>query len=71
MKIIAFDFVIKHKAKKFNSVDASFKRFDYQNINIEITKLLSIIQKKLSMINSLNVDVCETGITSVIIKAAV
>ena len=49
--------MIKHKAKKLNSVDASFKRFDYQNINIEITKLLSTFQKKLSMINSLNADV--------------
>ena len=49
--------MIKHKTKKFNSVDAFFKRFDYQNINIEITKLLSTFQKKLSMINSLNVDV--------------
>ena len=57
MKIIAFNFVIKHKAKKFNFVDAFFKRLDYQNINIEITKLLSIFQKKLSMINSLNADV--------------
>ena len=49
--------MIKHKAKKFNSVDAFFKRFDYQNINIEITKLLSTFQKKLSMINSLNANV--------------
>ena len=49
--------MIKHKAKKFNSVDALFKRFDYQDINIEITKLLSTLQKKLSMINSLNADV--------------
>ena len=57
MKIVAFDFVIKYRAKKLNSVDASFKRFDYQDINIEITKLLSILQKKLSIINSLNVDV--------------
>ena len=57
MNIIAFDFVIKYKAKKFNFVDASFKRFDYQNINIEIIKLLSIFQKKLSIIDSLNVDV--------------
>ena len=43
MKIIAFDFVIKHKAKKFNSVDAFFKQFNYQSVNTEITKLLSII----------------------------
>ena len=49
--------MIKHKTKKFNSVDASFKRFDYQNINIEMTKLLSTFQKKLNMINSLNADV--------------
>ena len=49
--------MIKHKAKKFNSVDAFFKRFDYQNINIEITKLLLIFQKKSNMINSLNADV--------------
>ena len=49
--------MIKHRAKKFNSVDAFFKRFDYQDINIEITKLLSILQKKLSMIDSLNADV--------------
>ena len=57
MRIIAIDFVIKHKAKRFNSVDASFRRFDYQDINTEITKLLSIFQKKLSIIDSLNVDV--------------
>ena len=57
MKIIAFNFVIKHRAKKFNFVDVFFKRFNYQNINTEITKLLSTFQKKLSMINSLNVDV--------------
>ena len=40
-----------------NSVDAFFKRFDYQNVNIEITKLLFIFQKKLSMTNSLSVNV--------------
>ena len=57
MRLIAFDFVIKHRAKKINSVDAFFKRFDYQNINIEIKKLLSTFQKNLSMIDSLNADV--------------
>ena len=57
MNIIAFDFVIKHRAKKFNSVDAFFKRFNYQNVNTEMTKLLFILQKKLNIINSLNVNV--------------
>ena len=45
MKIIAFDFVIKHKTKKFNSVDASFKQFDYQNINIEIKNCYRLFKK--------------------------
>ena len=57
MKIIVFDFVIKHRVKKFNSDDAFFERSDYQSVNTKITKLLSIFQKKLSMINSLSVSV--------------
>ena len=57
MKIIAFNFVIKHKAKKFNFVDAFLKRFNYQSIDIKITKLLFIFPKKLNMVNSLNVNV--------------
>ena len=57
MKIIAFHFVTKHKTKKFNFVDASFNRSDYQSVHTEIIKLLFIFQKKLNMINSLNVNV--------------
>ena len=57
MKIIAFNFVIKYKAKKFNFVDAFFKRFNYQSVNTKITKLLFTFQKKLNMINLLNVNV--------------
>ena len=58
--VCQLDFVIKHKAKKFNSVDVFCKRFKYQSINIEITKLLFqcfFFKKKINMINSLNVNV--------------
>ena len=57
MKTIAFDFVIKHKTINFNSFDAFFKKFNYQSVNIKITKLLCTFQKKSSMMNSLNVNV--------------
>ena len=55
MKLIAYNFVIKHRANKINFVDASFKRSDYKNVITEITKLLSTLQKKLSKIESPNV----------------
>ena len=51
MKLIFFDFIINHKSKKINFVDASSKSIDYHNKkNIELHKLLSILQKKLQMI---------------------
>ena len=48
---------MKHNTKKFNFVDTSFKRSDYQSVNIKITKSLFTLQKKLSMINSIKVNV--------------
>ena len=51
MKLIFFDFIINHRSKKINFVDVSSKRFDYYNEkNIELHKLLLILQKKLQMI---------------------
>ena len=55
LKLTAFDFVIKHRSKKNNSVDASFQRFDYQNINEEMQNLLSTLQQKLSRIELMNI----------------
>ena len=57
MKIIAFNFVIKYKAKKINIVNAFLNRFNYQSVNIKMRKLLFTLQKKLNMINSLKVNV--------------
>ena len=49
MKLIFFDFIINHRSKKINFVDASLKRFDYYDEkNIRLHKLLSILQKKIA-----------------------
>ena len=51
-----FDFIINHKSKKINFVNVSSKRFDYYNKkNTELHKLLSILQKKLQMIETFRV----------------
>ena len=56
MKLIFFDFIINYKLKKINFVDASSKRFDYYNEkNTKLHKLLSILQKKLQIIETLYV----------------
>ena len=56
MKLISFDFIINHKSKKINFVNASSKRFNYYDEkNIELHKLLSILQKKLQMIKTFRV----------------
>ena len=55
LKLTAFDFVIKHRPKKSNPANASFQRFDYQDINEEMQNLLSILQQKLSRIELMNI----------------
>ena len=68
LKLTAFDFVIKHRLKKSNSVDASFQRFDYQNINEEMQNLLSILQQKLSKIELINMITSKMQLTCVVIS---
>ena len=63
LKLTAFDFVIKHRLKKNNSVNAPFQRFDYQDINGEMQNLLSILQQKLSRIELMNI--CTSKMRSV------
>ena len=55
LKLAVLDFVIKHRPKKNNPADASFQRFDYQNINEKMQNLLSILQQKLSKIELINI----------------
>ncbi len=56
MKLIIFDFVIKHRFEKINLVDESSRRFDYHDVNTKITWLLLILQTKLSMIAFLHLQ---------------
>ena len=73
MKLIFFDFIINHKSKKINFVDASSKNFDYHNEkNIELHKLLSILQKKLQIIKTFHViSTSKCHVICVLIKHSV
>ena len=55
LKLAAFDFVIKHQSKKNNFMNASFQRFDYQDINEEMQNLLPTLQQKLTRIELVNI----------------
>ena len=68
LKLTAFDFVIKHRLKKSNPADASFQRFDYQDINGEMQNLLPILQQKLSKIELMNICTSKMRLTCVVIS---
>ncbi len=51
MRLLNFDFIIKHRLEKINSVNASSRRSDYHDVNTKITRLLFILQTKLRMID--------------------
>lgn len=53
MKIAAYDFIIKHRAGRTNPADAPSRRPDYQSVNTEVTRLLPTLQRKLSMIDTI------------------
>jgi hypothetical protein len=43
MRLINFDFIIKHRFEKINLVDDSSKRFDYHDVNTKIIRFLLIL----------------------------
>jgi hypothetical protein len=51
MRLISFDFIIKHRFEKINSIDASSRRSDYHDVNTKIIRFLFILQTKLRMMN--------------------
>ena len=53
MKLIAFDFKIKHRSKKINFVDEFLKRSNYENVNTKIQRLFFILQHKLIMFENI------------------
>ena len=68
LKSAAFDFIIKHRSKKSNFMNALFQHFEYQNINGEMQNLLSILQQKLSKIELINVCTSEMQLACVVIS---
>ena len=53
MKLFVYDFIILHKLNKLNSINASFRRFNYKKKNEFINRFLFTLQKKLALIKEL------------------
>jgi hypothetical protein len=56
MRLINFDFIIKHRFEKINFVDDSSKRFDYHDVNTKIIRFLFILQTKLRIFVFLHIQ---------------
>jgi hypothetical protein len=56
MRLISFDFIIKHRLEKINLVDNSSKRFNYHDVNTKITRFLLILQTKLRIVVFLHIQ---------------
>ncbi len=56
MRLISFNFIIKHRFEKINLVDDSSRRFDYHDVNTKIIRLLFILQTKLRIVVSLHIQ---------------
>jgi hypothetical protein len=56
MRLINFDFIIKHEFEKINFVDDSSKRLDYHDVNTKIIRLLFILLTKLRIVVSLHIQ---------------
>jgi hypothetical protein len=69
MKLITFDFVVKHRLEKINLVDESSRRFDYHDVNTKITRLLFILQTKLNMIAFLHLQFSDIRAIIVVVSA--
>ncbi len=56
MRLISFDFIIKHRFEKINLVDDSSRRFDYHDVNTKIIRFLFILQTKLRIVVFLHIQ---------------
>ncbi len=56
MKLVSFDFIIKHRLEKINFVDEFSRRSNYHDVNTKIIRLLFILQTKLNMIAFLHLQ---------------
>jgi hypothetical protein len=56
MRLINFDFIIKHRFEKINLVDDSSKRFNYHDVNTKIIRFLFILQTKFHIVVVLHIQ---------------
>jgi hypothetical protein len=56
MRLINFNFIIKHRFEKINLVDDSSRRFDYHDVNTKIIRFLFILQTKLRIVVFLHIQ---------------
>ncbi len=56
MRLINFDFIIKHLLEKINLVDDSSRRFDYHDVNTKIIRFFLILQTKFRIFVSLHIQ---------------
>lgn len=52
MRLASFDFSITHRSGKINLADASSRRSDYKFVNKIVSKLLSTLQRKLTVLSA-------------------
>jgi hypothetical protein len=69
MRLINFDFIIKHRFEKINLVDDSSRRFDYHDVNTKIIRLLLILQTKLRIVVFLHIQFSSIRVIVVAISA--
>ncbi len=56
MRLVNFDFIIKHRFEKINFVDDSSRRFNYHDVNTKIIRFLFILQTKLRIVVFLHIQ---------------
>jgi hypothetical protein len=71
MRLINFDFIIKHRFEKINFVDDSSKRFDYYDVNTKILRFLFILQTKLRIVVFLHIQFSSVRATIVALSAKI
>ncbi len=71
MRLISFDFIIKHRFEKINLVDDSSKRFDYHDVNTKIIRLLFILQTKFRIVVFLHIQFSSVRATIVALSAKI
>ncbi len=71
MRLINFNFIIKHRFEKINFVDDSLRCFDYHDVNTKIIRFLFILQTKFRIVVVLHIQFSSTRAIIVAIFAKI